>query len=68
MGFDADICVRGNVFGVAEEDATAAPPNVVPSMMNFVNVVTSRPLLSGGAAGTVQAFASWGDLCYMRND
>lgn len=68
MGFDADICVRGNVFGVAEVDAAANPPRVVPALINFADVVTARPLLSGGAAGTVQQFGSWGSLCFTRQD
>lgn len=68
MGFDADICVRGNVFGVAEEEAGSNPRRIVPAMINFVDVVTARPLLSGGAAGTVQAIGSWGSLCFTRQD
>jgi hypothetical protein len=68
MGFDADICVRGNVFGVAEEVAGALPRRVVPALINFVDVLTARPLLSGGAAGTVQQMGSWGGLCYTQRD
>lgn len=62
MGFDADICVRGNVFGIAERAANAVPPSVVPALINFVDVVTSRPLLSGGHAGTIQNMNYWGNL------
>jgi len=68
MGFDADICVRGNVFGIAEPAANAAPPGLVPALINFTDVVTSRPLLSGGNAGTIQRIDPWGNLAYMRQD
>jgi hypothetical protein len=68
MGFDADICVRGNVFGISERDANAPQPSLVPALINFVDVVTSRPLLSGGAAGTVQSMDYWGNLAFMKQD
>jgi nicotinamidase-related amidase len=67
LGFDADVCVRGNVFGIAEEAENVAPARVVPALINFVDVVTARPLLSGGERG-IQAYKSWGSLCYMKQD
>lgn len=68
MGFDADICVRGNVFGVSERAANAIQPSLVPALINFGDVVTSRPLLSGGDAGTVQSMDYWGNLVFMKQD
>ncbi len=68
IGFDADICVRGNVFGVAEQAANVLPLAVVPALINFTDVITSRPLLSGGVAGTVQRFDCWGELAFTRRD
>lgn len=68
MGFDADICVRGNVFGVAEQAANVMPPRVVPALINLVDVITARPLLSGGNAGTIQQLGEWGRLCYTMRD
>ncbi len=68
MGFDADICVRGNVFGISEAALNANPPRVVPALINFVDVVTARPLLSGGDAGTVQQMDYWGNLAFMKTD
>jgi nicotinamidase-related amidase len=93
MGFDADICVRGNVFGAAEFLAApvvqpvvqpgaqplaqpgvqpvAQPPLVAPTLVsaliNHVDVVTARPLLSGGAAGSVTQ-GVWGSLCFPTRD
>jgi hypothetical protein len=46
----------------------ANPARVVPALINFVDVVTARPLLSGGAAGTVQQMDYWGGLVFMKND
>jgi hypothetical protein len=66
MGFDADVCVRGNVFGIAETVLNAHPPSAVPALINFVNVVTARPLLAVGKTGAVQAFDSWGNLAYLK--
>lgn len=68
MGFDADICVRGNVFGVSEKAEGVNPPSLVPALLNFADVLTSRPLLSGGGAGTIQQIDSWGDLVYAKRD
>jgi Isochorismatase family len=68
MGFDADICVRGNVFGISEQAANVVPLSLVPALINFVDVVTSRPLLSGGAVGTVQSMTYWGNLVFMKAD
>ena len=68
MGFDADVCVRGNVFGISEAAANANPPSLVPALINFVDVVTSRPLLSGGDAGTIQSMDYWGNLAFMKQD
>jgi len=65
-GFDADVCVCGDVFGIAEPVANAAQPTVVPALINFVDVVTSQPLLSGGATGTIQRFDYWGNQAFMR--
>lgn len=98
MGFDADICVRGNVFGAAEflapapvvqplaqpvvqpgAQALAQPgvqpvaqppvvaPTLVSALINHVDVVTARPLLSGGAAGSVTQ-GVWGSLCFPTRD
>jgi hypothetical protein len=68
MGFDADVCVRGNVFGIPELAANAVPPSVVPALINFADVVTSRPLLSGGDGGTIQSREYWGNLAFMKED
>lgn len=67
MGFDADVCVCGNVFGASEAVANSVPPRVVPALINFVDVVTSRPLLSGGRAG-IQKFDYWGNLSFLKQD
>jgi hypothetical protein len=68
MGFDADVCVRGNVFGIAELAANAVTPSLVPALLNFTDVVTSRPLLSGGDKAAIQTFNSWGNLAFMKTD
>lgn len=68
MGFDADICVCGNVFGVAEPAENFRPPKAVPALLNFADVVTSRPLLSGSVFGVVQDFAGWGNLADVKGD
>jgi hypothetical protein len=38
------------------------------ALINFGDVVTSRPLLSGGDAGTVQSMDYWGNLVFMKQD
>ncbi|MEM7191045.1 MAG: hypothetical protein AAF439_15645 [Pseudomonadota bacterium] len=68
MGYQADICVKANVFGVEEIDQSINPgPQLVPSMLNVVNVVTSRPLLSndGGAIGDA---VCWSTLQGINRD
>jgi len=68
LGYQADICVRGNVFGVAEEIAGANPRRVSPAIINVQDVITSRPLLwaDGGAIGT---FGQWGmQMCGQDRD
>ena len=38
------------------------------ALINFGDVVTSRPLLSGGDAGTVQSMDYWGNLVFMKQE
>lgn len=64
MGFDADICVRANVFGCPElnEDgydvgsapAPAADPTLVRALVNEKDVITSRPMLLTGGTNPIQ--------------
>lgn len=45
MGFDASICVRGNLFGTTEHTSTALGANSITPLTAQANVVTSRALL-----------------------
>lgn len=75
MGFEADICVKANVFGSQQVSEVAVPqgggpapaplPTLVPALVNEANVVTSRPMLLNGGGGPIGA-GWWGPLSMVN--
>jgi hypothetical protein len=59
LGYQADICVRGNVFGISEELVGAIPRRIAPALINFKDVITSKPLLCNDG-NSISQFNEWG--------
>lgn len=61
MGFDADICVRANLFGAPEHYGNKH--TTVPPILSMANVVTSRAVLvSKGQIGGGKEYKEYGVL------
>lgn len=60
MGFDADICVRANLFGAPDHLPAGG---LAPPLTSVANVVTSRALLvTGGTIYPVNHLGAYGVL------
>lgn len=61
MGFDANVCVKANLFGTKEYyDDTQNAHATVPPILSQANVVTSRALLVGN--GVINHCEAYGEL------
>lgn len=68
MGYQADVCVRGNVFGISETLQGSQPPRLVPALINVKDVITAKPLLWADG-GSIGAFVQWGmHMCGPNRD